>query len=162
VLRRRKTSPYKAISENNERALMVQVNSDIEEAAQGAVQSLLDDSFQSKMSYPPNHGFTTDELAALRTLKTIPNLEPALRKIIAEAASFPVFRVFEYIDGVADLNDDSWRGVCLIDRPHEDDDADVDDTSYHDKVSAYYWDWRKMRPTREWKLDVLEDDLPKG
>ena len=158
MLRKKKMSPYKVMSENSEQALMIQVNADIEEASQNAARSLMDGSFRSQITYPPNHGFTSKELTALDALKAIPNLEPALRKIIADAASFPVSRVFEYIDGIADPSDDSWSGVYLTDRPIQDGDVEVDDTSYHDGMQARYWDWRRMRPTKEWKLDVLDDE----
>jgi len=148
------------MSENNEQALMVQVNADIEDAAQNAARSLMDGSFQSHITYPPNHGFTSEELTALAALKAMPNLESALRKIIADAASFPVSRVFEYIDGIADPNDDAWSGVYLTDRPDRGDNVELDDTSYHDGMQARYWDWRRIRPTKEWKLDVLDDEQP--
>jgi hypothetical protein len=155
VFRKGKMSLYKAINKRTEQALMIQVNADIEEAAQSAAHSLIDESFQGKISYPPNHGFSQEDLTALDALKVIPNLESALRKVIADAASYPIFRVFEYIDGIADPNNDAWLGIYLVERPHEDTDVEIEDTSYHDSISAHYWDWRRLRPTKEWKLDVL-------
>ncbi|MGI4790307.1 MAG: hypothetical protein ACRYFS_15830 [Janthinobacterium lividum] len=156
---RGKKLSYKAISSSNEEALRVQINADIEATAQNAAGSIVAGTFQSKMSYPPNHGFTEEELEALNLLQDIPNIESALRKVVADAASFPVFRILEYIDGVADPNDASWRGIYLVDRPNEDSDVEVADTDYHDQLYARYWDWRMIRPTKEWKLDILKDNL---
>lgn len=159
MLRKRKTPLFKAISANNERALMVQLNADIESAAQNTVRAILEGTLQRRMSYPPNHGLTEEEFKALDFLKGSPQLESALRKVIADAASVPVFRLLTYIDGVADPDTDAWEGIYLVDRPDEDSDIEVADTSYHDQLYACYWDWRKIRPTKDWKLDTIDGSL---
>ena len=132
---------------------MIQANADIERAAENAASTLVNGSVAGGLSYPPNAGFTSDELAALEAIRRIPDIESALRKVIADAASEPVFHLLTYIDGVADPRDVSWSGVALVDLLTVD--VNADRPSVHDELYARYWDWRRARPNKGWRLDNL-------
>ena len=47
----------------------------------------------ASLYYPPNSGLTDDENRAIAELRSIVGLESALRKIVASAASFPLYHL---------------------------------------------------------------------
>ena len=68
----------------NRHALFNELHRAIEEAATSAARTLMGDS--GELTYPPNHGFLSDELQALAIFPRTPALERALRKVVGESA----------------------------------------------------------------------------
>ena len=106
------------------------------------------------LSYPPNAGLSPAEQAALESLDVMPDLESALRKVIADASSAPLFRLFALLDGVGDPEeyDDLWSGLVLR-KPGEDEEQSE---MLHDQFFESYWEWRNRRPDPGWNLDTYE------
>jgi hypothetical protein len=119
-------------------ALFHEVHCAIEESATKAARQLMEG--DPELYYPPNHGFSADELAALRAIPRTPSIESALRKMLAATAAYPVFHLFCLVDGVTDPAEIDIQ---------DDDRADVDDDFY-----ASYWAWRRRRPNPGWQLDM--------
>jgi hypothetical protein len=95
-------------------ALMTEVHAAIEEAADEAVAAV-GPSGKPDIIYPPDVALTEQERAALAAV------EPgtALRKLIADAAAKPLFRLFSLLDGLADPDtEDYWPPWELV--PSED------------------------------------------
>ena len=127
-------------------ALFHEMHRTIEEAATGALTRLMQGI--PELTYPPNNGFLADELEALESLPRSPALERALRKIVANAAAYPLFHLMCLADGVADppaLGD-------MVDG-----DA-VDDDMLHDQFYETYWAWRRRRPDPGWLLDTYDGE----
>lgn len=126
------------------RILLLEMHRAIEESATAVARHLME--FKSEISYPPNGGLLPDELAAIESLPRSPTLESALRKLIAEAAAYPVFHILSLADGVID--------------PLELDESGIQRSNcemLHDEFYESYWAWRKRRPDPGWRLDCYED-----
>jgi hypothetical protein len=106
--------------------------------------------------YPPNAGLSPDEAAALKGLPRNDALKRALRKVVAHAASQPLYALFCIVDGIADP--DGWEGTwfgCRFEpilRPGKDREP------FHQRFYDSYWDWRKIRPGKRTRLDTYEGE----
>jgi len=61
-------------------------------------------------------------------------------------------------DGTSDSrnNSDKWSGVKLIDLPVYDENDDEYSEMLHDLFFETFWDWKKIRGNKSWKLDTYE------
>jgi hypothetical protein len=128
-------------------ALFHEIHRSIEEAATATVERISAGEFT--LTYPPNHGFSSDELAALELIPITPAMTSALRKLFANAAAYPVFHLFSLADGVADP-------PVLSDVQKSDHIAA--ELMLHDGFYESYWAWRCRRPDPGWRLDTFEDE----
>jgi hypothetical protein len=135
-------------------ALFLEIHKLIEQAAVDAVEGLA--TSNSRLTYPPNGGLTEEEQTEVARLDLNPILKIALRKIIADAASVPIFHLFCLIDGVADPEgyDGLWLGYRLV-LPSKGEPAPS--SRLHDEFFETYWKWRRTRQDAGWRLDNLED-----
>ena len=141
------------VSTDNLNVLFLQIHKVIEETADNVATSLTNHSAADSISYPPNGGLTELEIESLNTIKSDDNLKSGLRKVIADSCAFVVFDLLSNIDGVSDPETDfeKWKGIKLVD--NSDDIEAPDDLMLHDKLYDSYWDWRKRRENKKWKLD---------
>lgn len=125
--------------EKETKALILETHSAIENAASFAIEEMRKEHYQ--ISYPFGVRLTLEEQKALAKLCADPNALTALRKILLDAASYPVFQLFEIMDGVSDPQnyDELWHGVKFCPRS-EDDGEDLD---LHDEFYATYDEWKK-------------------
>ena len=141
------------ISTDNLNVLFLQIHKVIEETADKAANSLINHSSADLISYPPNGGLNELEIESLNTINRDDHVKSGLRKVIADACATVVFDMLANIDGVSDPETDleKWKGIKLVD--DSDDIEAPGDLMLHDKLYDSYWDWRKRRETKEWKLD---------
>lgn len=141
------------VSTDNLDVLFLQIHKVIEETADKVATSLTDHSAADLISYPPNGGLTELEIESLKTIKSDDVVKSGLRKIIADSCGHVVFAILSDIDGVSDPEIDfaKWKGIKLVDK--SDDIEESNDLMLHDKLYESYWDWRKRRENKEWKLD---------
>src|SRR5438309_900220 len=113
--------------------LFREVHRAIRETAAVTVRQLRDKT--PELAYPPNGILTPDERHALAALMLSPAACSALTKLIADAASYPLFHLFSLIDGVVDPMDApaGWRGVHLGQGMSE------PDPMLHDMLYESYW-----------------------
>lgn len=123
--------------------LLLELHREIEAAAAMAANELIKE--ELNLQYPPNSGFTENERLALRGLPKSPELESALRKIIANAAAWPLFHLFCLADGVVDP---------AVSSPSQA--STSEGLMLHDALYDSYWAWRKQRPDPGWRLDTYE------
>lgn len=145
------------ISEKQKHALFIEIHKTIEEATVAAVEGL--SSLPNlQLAYPPNGGLSDEEKSALAKLSISSVQKNALRKIVADAASYPVFHLLTLLDGVSDPGgyEEIWPGFVL--EPKSEDYESID-SFLHDEADGVYWDWRKIRPSTDWKLDNFDDQL---
>jgi hypothetical protein len=128
-------------------ALFHEMHRSVEESASMAAEHLM--AGTPDLTYPPNHGFLPDELAALSSLPRTPAMKRALRKSIASAAAEPDFHLFCLVDSVADPQ--SLEDVQDCDRT-------AVEITLHDGFYESYWAWRGRRPDPGWRIDTHEGE----
>lgn len=141
------------ISDKQKQALFLDLHRAIEESAINVVEQIRSTKDVS-LPYPPNGGLSDNELAEINQLNLNPAAESALKKIVADAASYPVFRLLSLIDGVSDPHElqEFWTGLRLSSISNGDEEFE---SMLHDDFFDSYWEWRKKRPDQSWKLDNL-------
>jgi hypothetical protein len=127
-------------------ALFNELHRSVERSAATAVEQLV--AGTPELTYPPNHGFSADEAAALASIRKTAAMESALRKLIASAAATPVFDLLCLADGVADA-------ASLADV--QDADSMAVELMLHDGFYESYWAWRRRRPDPGWRLDTYKE-----
>jgi hypothetical protein len=85
-------------------------------------------------------------------------LKNALRKIIADNSAGVIFNLLNLFDGTATPKNynSEWSGLELLDVEENKDDEPFCDT-LHDKFFETYWNWKKIRNNKSWKLDTYEE-----
>ena len=137
--------------------LLLDTHQDIEEYADSTVTNILDKKEFDFLTYPPNCGFNEQEIIELKKLNTNEHLKSALRKVIADNSAGVIFAMLNLFDGTGFPKNDNgdWTGIKLVDNePNEGE--EVDDW-LHDKFYETYWEWKKIRENKDWKLDTLEE-----
>src|SRR5688500_1097379 len=147
------------LSNPNAIALLLDLNQDIEENAEATVKSIIDDKNFDFLTYPPNNGLTDLEKAELNKLDNNEHLKNALRKVIADNSAGIIFNMLNLLDGTGSpkLHYDNWTGVKLID---EEPNADIEtfNDTLHDSFFETYWEWKKLRGDKGWKLDTRSEE----
>lgn len=146
------------LSNRNAIALLLDLNQDIEEYAEITVKNIIEDKNFDFLTYPPNNGLTDLEKAELNKLNNNENLKSALRKVIADNSAGIIFSMLNLLDGTTSpkLHYDNWTGVKLIDEEPNTDPEPFEDT-LHDSFFETYWEWRKLRGDKGWKLDTYDE-----
>ena len=146
------------LSNNNAKTLLLDTHQDIEEYADTLVTNILDKKEFDFLSYPPNCGLTDLEIDELKKLDNNEHLKNALRKVIADNSAGIIFNMLNLFDGTGfpkNENDD-WTGLKVIDEEPNENSEPVEDW-LHDKFFETYWDWKKIRGDKKWKLDTHEE-----
>jgi hypothetical protein len=121
------------------RAVFAEVHKAIDEAAQAAVDSL---SLTGKPSptYPPGVELTTEELNLLSGIVLTTAEREVLKKIIADACSYPLFHMLSILDGVTApyvIEIPDWTGGVLG--------TSEDGPMLHDEFFDTYWDYEERK-----------------
>ncbi|WP_103072341.1 hypothetical protein [Aquimarina sediminis] len=140
------------LSKHNIKTFLLSANQKIEENADFISDKLYKGDEMDFITYPPNCGFTEEENRSLEKLKNDPNLKSALRKILADNSAGVLFDLFNIIDGTSEPDESfgKWTEICFVDKTDE---LAEDLDFFHDELYDKYWDWRKIRPKKGWKLD---------
>lgn len=118
----------------------------IERSATAAAEQMM--AGTPELVYPPNHGFSSDEQAALASLAKTPELESACRKLIASASAATIFDLLCLADGVSDP-------APLADIQAGD--STATNLMLHDGFFESYWAWRRRRSDPGWRLDTFDE-----
>jgi hypothetical protein len=134
----------------------MEMHRSIERAATGMAEQLQSSKIPSLL-YPPNDGFTEDEIAAIRDLQISSSLKSALRKVIASAASEPLYHLICILDGIGDPMelDEPWLGARIEPRSNKTEGSEDIEPLRYDFYESY-WAWRHRRPNPGWRLDTYE------
>ena len=140
------------LSEHNMNTLMLFLQQKIEESAEYIADELEKGNSTDFLTYPPNGGLTKMEESSLEKLKNDPNLKSALRKILADNSAGVLFELFNVIDGTSDPDENlgKWTEISFVDKTDE---LAENAEMLHDELYSKYWDWKKVRPNKNWKLD---------
>lgn len=113
-------------------ALFKEIHKAIDEATESVVTQLQD----ADLSYPPGAELNQDESAALSSLELSEPAKSGLRKLVADACSYPLFHFFSLLDGVTSPNADLgevWLGAAISEKGEE------DEPMLHDELYESYW-----------------------
>ncbi len=121
------------LSASNKKAILWDLHADIANTAEFTVDILKTGKFISSIAYPPNTIVSDSEEKAIKEMMLIPGIDSALRKVIMEATSVPIFNLLSKIDGVADSSVEGWTGVSLVDGMVEGGEF------LHDEFFSTYW-----------------------
>lgn len=146
------------LSNKNVLALLLDLNQDIEEYAESTVKNIIEDKNFNFLTYPPNNGLTDLEKQELNKLDNNENLKNALRKIIADNSAGIIFNMLTLFDGTSSPKHrySEWTGIKLIDEAPKENEPEFQDT-LHDSFFEIYWEWKKIRGSKNWKLDTYEE-----
>ncbi len=146
------------LSNTNINTLLLDTHQDIEEYADTLVTNILEKKEFNFLTYPPNCGLTELEIAELKKLDNNEHLKNALRKVIADNSAGIIFNMLNLFDGTGFPKNDNndWTGLKVIDEEPNENSEPVDDW-LHDKFYETYWDWKKIRGDKTWKLDTHEE-----
>ncbi|MDN3657476.1 hypothetical protein QWZ08_17620 [Ferruginibacter paludis] len=146
------------LSNKNVSALLLDLNQDIEEYAEATVKKIIEDKNFDFLTYPPNNGLTDLEKQELNKLDNNKHLKNALRKVIADNSAGIIFSMLNIIDGTTDPKHlfADWTGVKLVDQEPNDEAEEFQDM-LHDSFFETYWEWKKIRGDKKWKLDTYEE-----
>ena len=146
------------LSKKNALALLLDLNQDIEEYAEATVKNIIEDKNFEFLTYPPNNGLTDLEKQELNRLDNNEHLKNALRKVIADNSAGIIFNMLNLFDGTGSPKQmyNEWTGVKLMDEEPNENEAEFRDT-LHDSFFETYWEWKKIRGDKNWKLDTYEE-----
>jgi hypothetical protein len=146
------------LSNKNALALLLDLNQDIEEYAEATVKNIIEDKNFDFLTYPPNSGLTDLEKQELNKLDNNEHLKNALRKVIADNSAGIIFNMLNLFDGTGSPKHmyNEWRGIKLIDEEPNESEPEFQDT-LHDSFFETYWEWKKIRGDKKWKLDTYEE-----
>lgn len=124
-------------------SLLFYLHNDIQESVDWSFQSLRDNKLQKMISYSPNVELTTEEITTLiEILDNNPGIEDTLKKIMKNASMYPLFNLFNIIDGSGDIPDSNYEKVELIECNFEEVENIEDREDFlHDLFFSTYWDW---------------------
>ncbi len=144
------------LSDNNRKTLMLNLHQKIEEYAEQTSDNLDVGKTENLLVYPPNCGLTENEILSLEKLQSDPNLKSALRKILADNSAGVLFDLMNLVDGTTEPDDNlgEWTEIAFVDKTES---IEENAEMLHDNFFATYWDWKKVRPNKKWKLDNLEE-----
>ena len=146
------------LSNKNALALLLDLNQDIEEYAEATVKNIIEDKNYDFLTYPPNNGLTDLEKQELNKLDNNEHLKNALRKIIADNSAGIIFNMLNLFDGTGSPKNmyNEWTGIKLIDEETNENEPEFQDT-LHDSFFETYWEWKKIRGDKNWKLDTFDE-----
>ena len=146
------------LSNKNALALLIDLNQDIEEYADDTVKKIIQDKDFDYLTYPPNNGFTDLEKQELNKLDNNEHLKNALRKVIANNSAGIIFNMFNLFDGTGGPKhmNNEWTGVKLVDEESFANEIEFQE-NLHDAFFETYWEWKKIRGSKNWKLDTFEE-----
>lgn len=98
------------------------------------------------ISYPPDVELSLTEIDKLiEVLENNPGIEDTLKKIMKNASMYPLFNLFNVIDGSGDIPDSKYEKVELIECSFDEVELLEDrDDFIHDMFFLSYWDWKDV------------------
>lgn len=136
------------LSQANVRAFLLDMNRYIEESAEYSVHSILEVQ-NYKVFYPPNGGYSEDEILELKKLAKNESLKSALRKLLADHSGDVVFHMLNLIDGTTtpDLIN-QWSGLKLIDENENENQEEFGEYFLHDEFLDMNIEWQNYRENK--------------
>jgi hypothetical protein len=125
------------INKDIRNALFKELHKAIEESSESVAKLNASDLY-----YPPGVELTPGEKKALSSLPLSTDAKSGLRKLVADACSYPLFHFFSLLDAVTgpDIElDDVWLGASIELNKDDDFEDEDDDLMLHDQFFEAYW-----------------------
>ncbi len=105
------------IDQKIQKALFIEIHQAIENATSTVINDLEGSGDSLEVTYPPGYApLTPEEKIAIQNLKLSEEALSGLKKLILDAASYPLFHLFALMDGVTDLETgdfNRWYGISF-------------------------------------------------
>lgn len=135
------------LSWNNLLKLMLYLHSSIEESVDGTIDSINTGKKDDPIVYPPNTELDETELTILKKIFSDKKIMKVMRKIMIDCAMYPLFNLFNIIDGTVDIPDADYEAVEIIQCSYDyyDDQDGLNDQGefMHDYFFDTYWIWKE-------------------
>jgi len=137
----------KKLNGKNLKLLMLYLHNNIHGSVDWSFDSIKDGRLKEMISYPPDVELYDQELVELsRVLKDNPSLENTLKKIMINAAMYPLFDFFNFIDGTGDILDGEYEALELVECTFDEVENLEDREDFlHDLFFETYWDWKEKK-----------------
>ena len=138
------------LSDEERKALLVEVHKRIETAADQAVRRISGREPVGTLTYPLGGRLTAAETAALGQAAATPDAVSALRRVVADAVAGPVYDLLAMIDGAREP--EGWEVPWP---PFEVRAAGAGSPpgTLHTAFRETYQDWQRLRPDPGWSLE---------
>jgi hypothetical protein len=138
------------LSDEERRALLVEVHKLIETAADQAVRRISGREPVGVLTYPLGGRLTAAEAEALGRGAGTPEAVRALRRVVADAVAGPVYDLLAMIDGAREP--EGWE---IRWRPFEVTTAEAGSPPgiLHTAFQETYQEWQRLRPDPGWSLE---------
>jgi hypothetical protein len=134
----------KKLSGKHLHSMMLYLHKNIQESTDWTFEGLRTGKLKELISYPPNVELSDLEIKNLvRVLKDNPEAEDTLKKIMVNASMYPLFDLFNFIDGSGDIPNSNYESIELVECSFEEVEKldDNRDDFLHDMFFSSYWDW---------------------
>ena len=120
------------IDKSTIKALLIEMHKTIDETSNTVLRNIT----EPELTYPPGLELTISEKNTLKNINLTDDEKVALKKIITDACSFPLFHLFSLLDGVTDPKGiGDWRGLTMGDK------NELDDEMLHDEFYESYHEY---------------------
>ncbi|THF78466.1 hypothetical protein [Cohnella fermenti] len=134
----------KKLNNNHLNSLLLYLHKDIHESVDWTFESLRNDKLQQMISYPPDVELTKHEVNNLiELLDQNLEIEKTMKKLMRNMSMYPLFNLFNFIDGTTDIPDSNYERIELVECSHEEAEKLEDREDFmHDLLFASYWEWK--------------------
>lgn len=137
----------KKLNGNHLESMMYYLHQNIHENVEWSFESLKDGQLKEMISYPPDTELTKVEIDELvKVLNQHPYVEETIKKIMRNACMYPLFDLFNFIDGSGDIPDSNYEKIELIECTFDEiEELEDRDDFLHDMLMSTYWDWKEKK-----------------
>lgn len=137
------------LRENNLLQLMLYLHNCISESVNWTFDSVDNGKIKDMISYPPNIELNNEELSILKETFADEKVRNAMRKVMVNSAMYPIFDLFNFIDGTGDIPNADYEVLELVQCNYEDIDNFEDRCEFlHDYFFETYWDWKEKKESK--------------
>lgn len=135
----------KKLNGKNLESMLSYLHQNIHENVDWSLESLKDGALKRMISYPPDVELTDAECDKLSTVLTQhPEVEVTIKKIMRNVCMYPLFDLFNFIDGTGDIPNSSYENIELIECTFDEVEQLEDREDFlHDMLMETYWGWKE-------------------
>jgi len=144
-------SSMKKLNGKHLNSMMHYLHMNIHESVEWSFESLRNKKLKEMISYPPNTELTDDEMNTLITvLNQNPGIEETLKKMMINASIYPLFDLFNFIDGTGDIPDSNYETIELVECTFDEIEPLEDREDFlHDLLFESYWNWLESKQSEK-------------
>lgn len=140
----------KKLNGKNLLELMVYLHNRIDESVGWTFDSINNGKIKDMISYPPGVEISDKELKILQDVIGNEEVKSALKKVMINNAMYPLFDLFNFIDGTGNIPDAEYDWIELIECKYEDIEKIEDREDFlHDLFFETFWEWNERSKSND-------------